>query len=577
MSEVVAHSVTRSFASADDIDFGSSAGLQQLLSVIRQTPLSRSDYNELRDLVLSYKQSANDEAKKQAVLVALSNVGLLPSEAMPSITKSGTPPDEAVNQVPIRKMETPLPVEKVVESVTLKPTQSVRSGLTRPSPTFAPQSVLKKQAVESAQHDISKSIATPEVEVVVESISAEPTPKLTETQESTSASVVGDLSQSIPAPVKSPAPVESVPEPTPTSAPASRASSPEETAAAVANEDPAERIKLIKREVNALVGNPVNLIDADNNIGREYMNSLLDAMKKINGGSSADVSAAMSRLEAAYEQVKLMQIGPDAVTATGNAVAASKPAPAAALSPTPQSVSSVNSPNQPASGFIPTAGLPKSRLFEKIEEPEPVTIDSAPKVAEAPEAPLVPKTPMGQPASATHNAPSPDAITVSNIPPAQPLTPESVVPTTRPVFESVAVSKEKQTEQLVKTIEESKKEEAKQQAEIAAMDPLMTPDVTNGLNQLLSEWVLFKSSGIFGTGPSGAEHPLYKQLANLQMSAVIAGRFDGATPEIRQSIADYMNGWRYEEGILHQHGETFERYLRRVIKKILEHKRVSVE
>ncbi len=32
-----------------------------------------------------------------------------------------------------------------------------------------------------------------------------------------------------------------------------------------------------------------------------------------------------------------------------------------------------------------------------------------------------------------------------------------------------------------------------------------------------------------------------------------------------------MNGWRYEEGILHQHEETFEHYLRRVIQKILEH------
>ena len=53
------------------------------------------------------------------------------------------------------------------------------------------------------------------------------------------------------------------------------------------------------------------------------------------------------------------------------------------------------------------------------------------------------------------------------------------------------------------------------------------------------------------------------------MSTIIAGRFDGATPKIKQSIADYMNGWRYEEGIVYEHGETFEHYLRRVIHHIL--------
>jgi hypothetical protein len=53
------------------------------------------------------------------------------------------------------------------------------------------------------------------------------------------------------------------------------------------------------------------------------------------------------------------------------------------------------------------------------------------------------------------------------------------------------------------------------------------------------------------------------------MAAVIAGRFEGATTPIKQSITDYMNGWRYEEGITHEHGETFEHYLRRVVRHIL--------
>ena len=59
------------------------------------------------------------------------------------------------------------------------------------------------------------------------------------------------------------------------------------------------------------------------------------------------------------------------------------------------------------------------------------------------------------------------------------------------------------------------------------------------------------------------------------MAAVIAGRFEGATPVIKQSITDYMNGWRYEEGIVHEHTETFEHYLRRVIHHILNKKKLA--
>ncbi len=53
------------------------------------------------------------------------------------------------------------------------------------------------------------------------------------------------------------------------------------------------------------------------------------------------------------------------------------------------------------------------------------------------------------------------------------------------------------------------------------------------------------------------------------MAAVVAGRFEGSTPEIRQSVTDYMNGWRYEQGVVHEMNETFEHYLRRVILHII--------
>ncbi len=99
---------------------------------------------------------------------------------------------------------------------------------------------------------------------------------------------------------------------------------------------------------------------------------------------------------------------------------------------------------------------------------------------------------------------------------------------------------------------------------------LYSPEIDYGLDQLLQEWILFNKSGLFGTGPKGREHPLFKQLAKLEMPIILTGRFEGATPEIKQSITDYMNGWRYEQGIIYEQSETFEDYLHRVIRHILD-------
>lgn len=104
-------------------------------------------------------------------------------------------------------------------------------------------------------------------------------------------------------------------------------------------------------------------------------------------------------------------------------------------------------------------------------------------------------------------------------------------------------------------------------------DPLHAPEVDAGLEQLLQEWSLFKSSGLFGTGPNGREHPLYQKLASLMIQDVAQGRFADARPEITQSITDYMNGWRYEQGIVYEPGESFETYLRRVIRFIIDSKK----
>jgi hypothetical protein len=103
-----------------------------------------------------------------------------------------------------------------------------------------------------------------------------------------------------------------------------------------------------------------------------------------------------------------------------------------------------------------------------------------------------------------------------------------------------------------------------------AGDPLYTKEIDAGLEQLLGEWSIFRKSGLFGTGPKGLMHPLFKTLAPLSIPLILAGRYDGASSEIRQSITDYMNGWRYEQGIVYEAEETFEHYLRRVIRHIID-------
>jgi hypothetical protein len=131
--------------------------------------------------------------------------------------------------------------------------------------------------------------------------------------------------------------------------------------------------------------------------------------------------------------------------------------------------------------------------------------------------------------------------------------PEQVERRVSPELPSMpSVAKNKQLQDLLRSNrdKEISAVETKQKEEIAKMDLIQTPEVTAGLSQLLSEWSLFRTSGFFGTGPSGKDHALYQKISGLTMAAVIAGRFEGSTPLIKQSIADYMNGWRYEEGIL---------------------------
>lgn len=98
---------------------------------------------------------------------------------------------------------------------------------------------------------------------------------------------------------------------------------------------------------------------------------------------------------------------------------------------------------------------------------------------------------------------------------------------------------------------------------------LMTPEVTEGLEQLLHNWDIFKRSGFLGMGGNGIDHPLYAKLAPLAASAILAGSVKGVDKKVVANINEYVTGWKQEQGIAPEGDETFDTYLRRVIAHII--------
>jgi hypothetical protein len=284
-----------------------------------------------------------------------------------------------------------------------------------------------------------------------------------------------------------------------------------------------DRIREIKAAVNEKVGNPVNLVDIDNEVGREYMGALLDAMKKLNTGSSA--ASAMQRLEESFLMVE---------QTLKEHAATQAPVPPAAPAPVFEPVPA----REPAP--ITVSPLPEP-MISQIKT-EPVAAVAAVNIPVAP-APMAP----------AHAAPTQFEHMQAEVP-ATPIVSQ---------FSSLADLVEKPHSPFDLPTSHTP------QTSIAG-DVLFSAEVDDGLDQLLAEWSIFKKSGLFGTGPKGKEHPLFKKMAPLQIPLLLAGRFDGATQEIKQSITDYMNGWRYEQGLIYEKGETFEHYLRRVIRHILD-------
>ncbi len=475
--------MSSSGSSLGAFSFDTPQAVMHVLASVRKSDISPADKNSLRDLVLSYTNGGKDPSLKIQIEQKLASLAVqpLPQAAAPS--SAPTPEFGSSRNVPVM----------FTASVPVVETAAVPVA---PAPQPVP--------------------VVPPVPPIVQSAPAEVPP----------VQAARPLAPVVPQPAPQPAPAAPAPAPS------------ADNSAALA------RVREIKSIVNEKIGNPVNLVDIDNAVGREYMSALLDAMKKLSSGVNS--VSTMERLEAAFVEVERVLEQPRPIETPEPEPTPVPIAPAPPV-PTPEPVALQLAP-EPVLPPEPEPALVSPMVEPPRVEPQPVVQQEEVKPKptpkpEIPPAPQPPKEPVSTPiedsrwhAAAAAIKPAPVKSLSES---AEPLKSVADVPTQDSISNR-------------------------------AEDPLRSQEVNEGLNQLLSDWMLFKKSGLFGTGPNGVEHPLYQKIKDLQIPLLLAGRFEGATQEIKQSITDYMNGWRYEQGIIYEQGETFDHYLRRVIRHILD-------
>ncbi|OGG86041.1 hypothetical protein A2392_01060 [Candidatus Kaiserbacteria bacterium RIFOXYB1_FULL_46_14] len=469
---------------ADDI-FATEENLLGALVSIRNAALPAEEKAAIRDLILDYVGTT--EEKRRAELKS-------------EITKRLKP------NTPAPKKSEPISTNQPVEAI---------AGRMRPVPLFTAAAVTTKPTEPKPREEVTAKMAVKAVEVL-------PKPPIPEPIKIT------DTPKLIPKPVEEPVRKEtaSVLTPPPSPTPAPSLATPLK-----------DRINEIKHDVNRRVGNPVNLIDADEAIGREYMNALLSAMKSASTNDSS-AKEALARLENVYKKVTDL-------VAQKNIQGKPSPKPPA---PSPIPEKREPTPSVPTKEPVIKPETKNSTLLTNLMEKDKSVATTVSKLQSV--SPLT--TPISKPEQ--HKVPVKTAEIKENVSPRgdAKLSPVSTITA------------------LPEQIETLRKKSLDQETEAKKpITDLENEKVTAGLKQLLSEWKLFRGSGWFGTGPTGVNHPLYTKLAGLSMAAVVAGRFEGATPEVKQTLADYMNGWHYEQGITHEMGESFDHYLRRVILHIL--------
>ncbi len=556
-------------------------GLTEVLQRGREAGLSDTAYAEFRDLVLQYAQRGGDPALLKEIEATIKRFPVLEKEASteqkqsaPVVTIASQPaPAKSSGGFFTSRSQRPTPTFMPLHVGTYPELPPVEAT---PAPTPAPSAVIStppppvsEPIITPTEPPAPEPVAPiPNVVVAPQAFSAPPS----ETVIPPAVNEVRSTPETVPAQVAAPAPEVSPP------------STPPATGFKTLEEHKT-RIAEIKRLVNTKVGNPATLMDPSNAAGRDYMAALLGAMKASAGGGAA-LDTAMQSLEAAH--LVILTGLPTQPAATPETTTPPTPEPVATVVPeAPNEARPIPNPATPGETEPPEVGFP-SQVDEALA---PVTRAPEPEITPLPRVPFV-DLPANLPPLPNKDYDDGE----------QSIDSEFSQPSDRVEWEKSSILVEQQATQTpdatgwVKTettTDFSSKVEpsSKPALGMASLDPtlsnvavaseeigvrqadLTSPEVTVALNQLLGEWSIFASSGLFGIGPGGAEHPLYRRLATLTMGEVLAGRWEKATPELRHTISDYVNAWRHEQAVAYNPSETFEHYLRRVVYRILKRQR----
>lgn len=571
----------------ETFDFNSQAGILFLLRAIRLAPIEQAHKNTLKDLVFLYNTGSKDVSLQQKLEQTLLDFGVTPAvveqdaaKAVASVAAPEAPASgfSSGRLAPVFISSTVVPIKIVAPAI-----PEISPQNTTPIAVPVPPTPVKVETSIPIRK-ITPSIPQPPAIAVTQVVK----PRIVTVSVPTVAPVVEADPINVVVPVKSS-------EPIPVAVPVEASAI--VLTPVVVNDATVrmERIRTIKSTVNDRIGNPVNLVDVDNGLGREYMSSLLEAMKLLSSASVEESNKAMSRLETVYTQVLMLL---DTIDEQKQAIA--KPV-ASILTPVPVAAAIISpiTPVIPVMTPVPTPIVatepsqveritPVARIIPTTPEVSQTTtpdFEIRSKVVDKPQTVAASVSGWGasetidliQPVSVREEITSvaaritpPDQTTVNRLstPPALPL--RQVLENNVPSYQPEAVQSVTEQAAPLRSLSELKTADEVSAIEAMQNNPLYTKDVDAGLEQLLGEWSIFKKSGLFGTGPKGREHPLYVKINAMHLPLILAGRFEGSTQEIKQSITDYMNGWRYEQGIVYDQGETLDQYLRRVIRHIID-------
>ncbi len=495
-------------------DLKSWQGLTLVLKVARESELAPSAYAEFRNLVLEYAQQKGTDAELKKKIDAVIATFDTDEKKVVAIQK---PPQieqrEAVERLGRRVVPTFVHRSSPVV---------LDSEIPTPIQTSEPVSQLEPTPV------IPEPVLPPPSELVIPTVTETPLPVVLPPTERT---------QDVPP----------------------------QHAGLKSVEEHRTRILEIKRQVNSQIENPIALVDHGNPLGREYMSALLSALKATNPGATYNLEGAMETLEDVFGRVLEHASHPHEESDSGNSAASAASIVPPIPSPLPEPASvPVNevpvtneeaipppppvAPEETGRSAVPEGGERWAEAGGDVDLKD--QIQELRKQLGAVDAPtrttrrsLIPSIMDMDEASISERHTSsvpPNSMNANDI---DELTPAKL--TQRPDSSLTGITLDTPQAELV------------------------SPEVTMALTELLHEWKIFASSGIFGMGPGGIEHPLYIQISKLPMGEVLAGRFENADMKIAHSIKDYVDAWRHEQAVAYLPTETFEHYLRRVAQRIM--------